>query len=374
VAVLLSAEERRALAHLSIPRSLLNLSHTLATDEHSPTLHPEDAVRVLSGLERRGLAVNLGEHRDAARLAASLEGSRALTMPDDKAEVYVRRLARRDQAWRLEGEQWMVTGEGVDALREPEDDSRAFTSSELRELAEEQRKHVLPSGALRGSIFDGEDGKHGPGGTLVDEEQALARPGGFWLNPLTQLMVPIPVLLEQEWQAWIAAALEGHAAVWGEEEARAVAGELGVGFPRMGGGAGSYSDATELLILAADAGGTAYGETAPTFLSLSILAYTDADTGTTVGDASHVPTYTGYAPKSIALADFGTAAAGSRTTVNPSVFAACTAGASTIVGMARTTTSGGGRIIRYSTTASTQVSTTQTPPQFAAGAIVDTLD
>jgi hypothetical protein len=142
--------------------------------------------------------------------------------------------------------------------------------------------------------------------------------------------------------------------------------------PPVGGGMPGYGDATELLILDADTAKTAsYAETSPTFVALTTVAVTDADTGSTLTEATGA---TGYARKSAASTDFNSASAGSRSNVNAIIFAAITAGTATCIGVARCTASTAGRVIRYGTCASTVISSTQTPPQIAAGSLVDTLD
>jgi hypothetical protein len=359
----LADPHRRAIANLSIPRSVFDLTHTLAVDEHSQTLSVDETHRLLEQLVAQGLVVNLGEHDDPARLAHQVERSEALTMPDEKAATYARRVAMPRQQWRLRGDTYMLTEPGLERLREPVAEARRFTTEELHSLVVEQAKHVQHDARFDGSIFDEQ------GGVLHDGDLALAAPGGYWLNPITGLMCPLPRLLPEEFRVWLGAVLDDHERAWGDGSAEKIRRAVGIA-----GGAGSYADATENLILDADRGGTAYTVTAPTFISLSILAYTDADTGTTIEDGSHKPTYTGYAAKSVASADWNAASAGSRTNANALIYAACTAGSSIIVGMARSTASASGTIIRYSTTASTTVSTTQTPPQFAASAIIDTLD
>ena len=104
-------------------------------------------------------------------------------------------------------------------------------------------------------------------------------------------------------------------------------------------------------------------------MALVIVALTDSDTGTTTGDGTHVPTYTGYARKSVAGTDMnaGSGTGGSVTNANAIIFAACTAGSSTIVGFGNTSASTNGTLRKFGTCTSTTVSTTQTPAQFAAG-------
>jgi hypothetical protein len=127
----LADPHRRAIANLSIPRSVFDLTHTLAVDEHSQTLSVDETHRLLEQLVAQGLVVNLGEHDDPARLAHQVERSEALTMPDEKAATYARRVAMPRQQWRLRGDTYMLTEPGLERLREPVAEARRFTTEEL---------------------------------------------------------------------------------------------------------------------------------------------------------------------------------------------------------------------------------------------------
>jgi hypothetical protein len=143
--------------------------------------------------------------------------------------------------------------------------------------------------------------------------------------------------------------------------------------PPLAGGASGYSDAYEVSLIDAENQKTALGAVVdPWFMALSILAFTDADTGTTADNGSHIPTYTGYARKSVAGTDMPAATSGSGQAANTSaiIFAACTAGTSTILAFANCVASTVGVLRKWGDCASTVVSTTQTPPQFAVGAYV----
>jgi hypothetical protein len=136
----------------------------------------------------------------------------------------------------------------------------------------------------------------------------------------------------------------------------------------MSGGASGYSDAYEVSLIDAENQKTALGAVVdPWYMALSILAFTDADTGTTADNGSHVPTYTGYARKSVAGTDMPAATSGSGQAANTSaiIFAACTNLTSTILAFANTSALTVGTLRKWGDCASTVVSTTQTPPQFA---------
>jgi len=133
-----------------------------------------------------------------------------------------------------------------------------------------------------------------------------------------------------------------------------------------------FADATELLVLDSIFGdGSTNLFTAPTYLALTTVAVGETDTAGSITEAN----YTGYARKSIAAADMSAAAAGSKTNGNALTFANCTAGSSTVIGWGVvSSSSGAGTLIVFGTCTSTVISTTQTPPNVAAGALVVNLD
>jgi hypothetical protein len=131
------------------------------------------------------------------------------------------------------------------------------------------------------------------------------------------------------------------------------------------------SNAVELKVLELLVGKTAYTVTAPLFLALTTAAVLETDTAVTLTEAA----YTGYARKSVAAADWGSASAGQIANVNAITFAACTGGTSTLTGFALVTSaSGAGDIQAFGTLPSLVVSVTQTPVNFAVGALVITAD
>jgi len=107
------------------------------------------------------------------------------------------------------------------------------------------------------------------------------------------------------------------------------------------------------------------------YVALLTVVPTSADTGSTITEA----TYTGYARKSTAAADWAAAVAGtpsSITNANAITFAAATAGTSTIIAFAICDAATTGNVIAWGTVASTVVSATNTPASFAAGALTAT--
>lgn len=345
----LTEQDRRAIGNLSIPRNAQDLAHVLRSDPHALALEagewvnwvPSDADsdKHLRALEKAGWVTNLGSHDDPAKLAASLERKRgALAMPDEKANLYVERVLAPVRRWRTRGDLWLLTEEGLDKLHEPAGPARRLSTAELEAVIRSEFSRIATEARMEGSIFD--VGGEVEGGRLLTDV------------PLSDRLLP------EEFSAWLEAVVEDHERATGERPQIPIAG-------------GSYSDSRENLIQDADVGKSSYTETAPTFQALTTVAVTDADTGSTITEAG----YTGYARKSCAAADFGASAAGSRSNTTAEVFAACTAGTSTIIGTARCTAATVGQVIRRASVASTVVSTTQTPPQFAVGALgPDTLD
>lgn len=136
-----------------------------------------------------------------------------------------------------------------------------------------------------------------------------------------------------------------------------------------------FSDVVENKLLDHITGKTAYTITAPTYLALTTVAVAETDTGTTLGSLTKEATYGSYVRKSIAAADMAAAAAGSTSNTVQQTFANCTSGSNTIIGWALlTTSSGAGDILMFGTCTSTVISTTQTPPTVAVGALTLTLD
>lgn len=136
----------------------------------------------------------------------------------------------------------------------------------------------------------------------------------------------------------------------------------------------SFSDYWENAVLDATFGDPDVTITAPTYLALCLQVPTDASTGTSIDGGGWIPTYTGYARKSIAAADMSAASGGSKTNSNAITFAACSAGTSTIVGWALCDAATLGNILCWGSCTSTVISTTQTPATVAIGALVVTLD
>lgn len=135
-----------------------------------------------------------------------------------------------------------------------------------------------------------------------------------------------------------------------------------------------FGDAVELKVLEDVVGKTSYTVTAPTYLALAEADPGEAATGASLTESN----YTGYQRKSVAAADWNSAAAGAISTANVLTFANCTGGSSVVTnwalcsaGPARLTAAD---VIFFGTCTSTTINTTQTPPTVAAGALSATLD
>lgn len=135
---------------------------------------------------------------------------------------------------------------------------------------------------------------------------------------------------------------------------------------------GSFSNYTEDHVLDHLTGKTAFTSPGPLYMALCTVLPDDTSTGATLTEA----TYTGYARKQIATADWNAASGGSVSNANAVTFANATAGSSTIVGWALcdSGTIGAGNVIAWGSCASTTITATQTPATFAAGALTIALD
>jgi hypothetical protein len=128
-----------------------------------------------------------------------------------------------------------------------------------------------------------------------------------------------------------------------------------------------FSNDTAAAILDAAFGGTPFSPIA-TYLALTTVAIARTDDC----DALTEATYTGYARLSVSSGDFGTAVSPG-VKMNSSVldFAPCTAGASTIVGVALVdSASGSGLVIASAALGIPLAVTAGVTPEFDAGALI----
>lgn len=323
--------DRRTIANLSIPRNVQDLAHVLWRDPHMVNRDPSAVHEHLLGLEERGLVTNLGTHSKMGKLAHLVERHpTAWTMPDEKAAIFARRLASPYHEWRVQGDVWMLTYQGLETIQAaPVNAPGPLTPSQLEAIIAMEYGRILPD--------------HKPGMSVA------------------------PFLLVSEYQAWLEAVLAECSRCWSSLPEIPSHQRL---LP-VGGGASGWSDAYEVSILDQENQKTAIGAVVdPWFMALATVAITDADTGST----TTAPTYTGYARKSVAGTDMAAATSGAGSAANTSAitFAACTAGTSAVIAFANTSATTAGTLRKWGDCASTTISTTQTPAQFAIGAYVTT--
>lgn len=339
---MLSELDRRTIGNLSIPRNVVDLSHVLRVDPHTETRPETEVVAHLESLEDSGLVVNLGEVGDPAKVPGVAERhTHALTMPDDQGATYASRLAHPRFYWRTTGNLYVVTDDGVHEMRAPVSDSPPMTPTEVQAAIDHEWSRVLKGVTV--ANFRSEF--HGP-------ELSAGR------------------MLEDNFQHWVGPVIDECERMWN------VRPENPNLRPIMAGGAG-WTDEYEILLLNAENQKTALGAVVdPWFMALSIFAYTDTDTGATHGDATRVPTYTGYAAIGVPASSMTTASAGSSNNSTAITFAACTAGSSAIIGFGNNSVVGNtsGVFRKYGACSSTTVSTTQTPATFAISAYTTTAD
>ena len=333
-------QEREILVNLGQPRSVQHLTHELMVDPAFTTQDGNDVLKALERLQKQGLVVNLGEHLNPVDAVKKLPKA-AFPLHDESAEIFSERLKSPRHRWRTHGDLWILGNEGVDLIKAPHpDEGDPMTVSQVQAAIDDAWSRTISHSAESySSAFGGADKPDGP---------RLAQ-----------------AFLEEEFLAWATAVADDCEARWGERPLLPLAGGAG------------YADGFENSIIDAENQKTALGAVVdPWYMALTILALTDTDTGTTTQDGSHVPTYTGYARKSVAGTDMAAASGGSSSNSNAIQFADCTAGSSNIVSFANTSASTNGTLRKYgnATGQPIAVSTTQTPPKFAVGAYVTSVD
>lgn len=324
----LSNLERRVLGNLSIPRNPQDIQ--MAVHAYGPASAEQIDALLKGTLSEEGWVTKLPPAEDPAKLASVAQSNKqTMELPDEKADIYARRMLRPDLAWRFAGDLWMLTNEGLAMLHAPPPDAPPpMTPSQVQQA--------------------------------VDTEWARVHRDKF-VQGKTKLANK---LLEDEFIAWFQQVADDCEQRWNVRPVAPIAG-----------GASGWSDAYEVSILDQENQKTAIGAVVdPWYMALSILAFTDADTGTTADNGTHIPTYTGYARKSVAGSDMPAATSGAGSAANTSAitFAACTAGTSTILAFGNTSAATVGTLRKWGDCSSTVISTTQTPPTFAIGAYVTT--
>lgn len=335
----LSDVERRVVANLSIPRNVADLTGELRRDPYFPSTSEEEVHGFLTDLEKHGLVVNIGDGaaQTPGELAAKVDAHKtAVSMPDEKAQIFEQRLQLPHRSWRLEGDVWMFTEDGRDMLWAP------------------------PAGA--GSPLD----VMGLSALIQNEWKRVDTD----LNPkkLPEGVTLGDKLTTDEFGRWHEAVVKDWMKRNGVSKRPAALS------PPIAGGAG-YADATENLIVDAENAKTGYTVSTQWYMALVKTAVTDADTGSTIAEPNTTTEWVGYARKSVAAADMNAASAGSASNANAIIFAAHGGGSGvSIIGFAKCIAATVGTLQKYGTCSTVTVSATQTPAQFAVGAFTTSLD
>lgn len=135
---------------------------------------------------------------------------------------------------------------------------------------------------------------------------------------------------------------------------------------------GGKSDYLENKDLDHNLGKTSFTMPTNVYLALCTVVPEDSKTGITITEAS----YTGYARKQVKGENLNAAASGKSTNSAELIYAACTAGSSTIIGWALcdNATKSEGNMLYWGSATSTVISTTQTPPTIAVNGLEVTED
>jgi len=320
----LSPKLRRVLGHPVIPMSAQEIAQRI---HPFVDMTPEEVDELLRGeFTDNGWIVKLGAHDDPAKLASTAQlNKRTIPMADEQAQILERRLRHPAREWRLRGDLWMLSMDGLEALKAPTVESPPMAPMQVQAVVDSEWARV---------VHDFKPGETSLAGALLPDEFA------YWFE-----------LVADECER-----------VWNVRPKAPIAG-----------GASGYTDAYEVALLNAENQKTALGTVVdPWYMTLSIVAFNDTDTGTTAADGTHVPTYTGWARKTVAGTDMGTASGttGSVSNTSAITFAPCTAGTSTIIACANCADNTTGAMRKWGDVASTVISTTQTPATFAIGAYV----
>ena len=109
--VFASDQHRRVAASLTIPRSVEVLTASLRGSPEQYWLSEEDSAEALKDLEADGYVTNLGDVDDEDTLKAATKQA----LHKDEAKVLRGRVDKG--RYSLQGEQWVLTKSGLEALR-----------------------------------------------------------------------------------------------------------------------------------------------------------------------------------------------------------------------------------------------------------------
>jgi len=322
--------DRRITTKLAIPWSVRGLTHRLWIDEFTASRGEQEVHDELVALALRGLVVNLGSRPTAAKVVhAAQSHPDTIVLPDDNARLYAERMAIPSRAYRCEGDTWMLTRDGLDEIRAPSVESPPLPPSRVGEVIAREFARVM---------WD------------YDPEKAT----GYELHPSV-------------YSAWLPQVVLECERVWGVRPRIPIAG-----------GASGWTDVWENFILDHEDQKTSLATNdaiaTPWYMALGGVAFSDTDTGATHGDATRLPVYTGYAAKDVPAASMNAAAAGSAVNNAAITFAACTGSTDDIVAFGNNSVlaNTSGIFRKWGDCATTTVSVTQTPAQFAASAYTTT--
>jgi hypothetical protein len=342
--------ERRVVGNLSIPRNVADLVHELRQDPYVESLSEADVHDLLTELADQGLVVNLGDGQDSSpgELAAKVDShKRAVSMPDEKAQNFERRLSQPHRFWRLVGDVWMFTNDGFDKLHEP-------VGSSARQASLEQVEQMLLKHA-RNVVDLPSRARSTTSRAACSRTRRRISAAARWSTARSS-----PRCCPRSSSSLGDLICDAH------EEAYGVRPKI----PMMGGA--GYADATENLIVDAENAKTGYTVTAPWYMALTTVLVTDADTGSTITEPTGA---TGYARKSVAAADMNNASSGAATNANAITGAGITGGTNqTCIGFAKCIAATVGVLQKYGTTPSTVIGPQNTPWSFAVGALSTSLD
>ena len=108
--VFASDQHRRVAASLTIPRSVKVLAASLRGSPEQYWLSEEDSAEALKDLEADGYVANLGDVDDEDTIKAAVKHA----LHKDEAKTLKARVERG--RYSLDGEQWVLTKRGLEAL------------------------------------------------------------------------------------------------------------------------------------------------------------------------------------------------------------------------------------------------------------------
>lgn len=333
----LTKVQRRVLSNLSIPRNPFEISHCLQSLTYlgDAPRQPDDVDNMLrNGFTDSKLVAKLGRFDDTTKLFNYVQNSNGklnlIPMADEQAQILERRLRAPHREWRMHGDLWMITQAGLEKLKEPVGDPTPHTPSQIQATVDHEWSRVIRE-------------------QFVPGETSLGN-----------------ALLFYEFNHWFKLASDECERLWGVRPR-----------PPIAGGVSGYSDAYEVALLNAENQKTALGAVVdPWYMALSIMDFTDADTGTTADDGSHKPTYTTYARKSVAGTDMNAASGSSGSVTNSALieFTGYVSGTDTIHACANTSALTGGTLRKWGDlNADVTIDSTHNPARFAANQYTTTV-